>query len=112
MRRHIAEIFLSVLVIRTTQTLESKVNMAPANAFTTTDLVVLGRPARETLIFLYPLLEFRDGEEIDGLLPMAYPDDGSNEFDKEIGELEKGRIEMIEKIDDESFDVRTIVVLN
>jgi hypothetical protein len=63
------------------------------------------------LIVLYPLLELGNGEEVDRFLPMAHPDDGSNELDKEIGELEQRRIEVVEEVDDESLDVRTIIIL-
>jgi hypothetical protein len=78
----------------------------------TTDLVVLGRPASQMVMFLHPLMEFGNSEEVDGFLPMAYSDDGSNELDEEIGELEKRRIEVIEEVDDKPLDVRTIVILN
>lgn len=63
------------------------------------------------MMFLHPLLEFGDGEEVDRFLPMAHSDDGSNEFDEEIGELEKRRIKVVEEIDDKPLDVRTIVIL-
>lgn len=86
--------------------------MVPANASNTIDLVVLGRPASHVPIFLYPLLELRNGEEIDGFLSMAHSDDGSNELNEEIVELEKRWVEVIKEVDDESLDVRTIVILN
>jgi hypothetical protein len=63
------------------------------------------------LVFLRPLLEFRNSEEVDRFLPMAHSDDGSNEFDKEIGELEKRRIKVVEEVDDKPLDVRTIMIL-
>ena len=88
-----------------------KVSMEPANVRTTTDLVVLGRPASDMIIFLRPLLEFRNSEEVDRFLPMAHSDDGSNELDQEIGELEKRRIKVVEEVDDKPLDVRTIVIL-
>jgi hypothetical protein len=64
------------------------------------------------LIILHPLLELGNGEKVNGFLPMAYSDDGSNELDEEIGELEKRRVEVVKEVDDESLDVRTIVILN
>lgn len=88
-----------------------KVSMVPAIVRTTTDLVVLGRPASHMIIFLHPLLEFGDSEEVDRFLPMAHSDDGSNELDQEIGELEKRRVKVVEEVDDQSLDVRTIVIL-
>ena len=42
---------------------------------------------------------------------MAHSDDGSNELDEEIGELEKRRIKVVEEVDNKPFDVRTVVIL-
>jgi len=64
------------------------------------------------LIFLHPLLELGNGEEIDRFLPMTHSDDRGNELNEEIGELEKRRVEVVEEVDNESLDVRTIVILN
>jgi len=63
------------------------------------------------VMLLHPLLEFGNSEEVDRFLPMAHSDDGSNELDEEIGEFEKRGIEVVEEVDDEPLDVRTIVVL-
>ena len=63
------------------------------------------------MVFLRPLLEFGDSEEVDRFLPMTHSDDGSNELDEEIGELEKRRIKVVEEVDDKPLDVRTIVIL-
>ena len=64
------------------------------------------------LIVFHPLLELGNGEEIDRLLPMTHSDDGSNELNEEIGELEKRRVEVVEEVDDKSLDVRSIMILN
>ena len=63
------------------------------------------------MMFLHPLLEFGNSEEVDGFLPMSHSDDGSNELDQEIGELEKRRIKVVEEVNDKPLDVRTIVIL-
>ena len=81
------------------------------HASITTDLVILRRPASYVVMFLHPLLEFGNSEEVDGFLPMAHSDDGSNELDEEIGELEKRRIKVVEEVDDKPLDMRAVVIL-
>lgn len=60
---------------------------------------------------LEPLLIFRYGEEIDLLLSFAYPHDRCYELDKEIGDLEQRRIEMVQEIDKKALDMGAIVIL-
>lgn len=64
------------------------------------------------LILLHPLLELGDSEEINRFFPMAHSDNGSDEFNEEIRELEQRGIEVVEEVDDESLNVGTIVILS
>ena len=41
----------------------------------------------------------------------AYSDDGCHKLNQEVGELQQGWEEMVQKVDEKSFDVRTVVIL-
>lgn len=43
---------------------------------------------------------------------ITYSDNGSDKFHEKFGEFEKRGIEMIEEVDEEAFDMRTIVILD
>jgi hypothetical protein len=58
-----------------------------------------------------PLLILRDREEINTLLAFGNSHDGSYELDQEIRNLEQRRVKVIQEINEKSFDVRTIVIL-
>lgn len=45
------------------------------------------------------------------LLPFADLDDGSDKFYQEAGNLQQTWEEMVEEVDDETFDVRSIMIL-
>ena len=53
----------------------------------------------------------RDGEEVNLLVALRDSHDRCNEFDQELGHLEQGRVEVVEVVQDEAFDMRTIVIL-
>lgn len=76
-----------------------------------TNLVVLRVPLVRILRSLQPLFIFRYGEEIDSLLSFAYPHDRCDELDKEIGDFEQRRIEMVQEIDQKALDMGAIVIL-
>ena len=61
---------------------------------------------------LQPLLIFGYGEEIDSLLSFRYPHDRCYELDKEIGDFEQRRVEMVQKIDKKTLDMGAIVILD
>jgi len=43
---------------------------------------------------------------------VTYSDDGCHELNKEVGDLQQGREEMIQKVDEKSLDMRTVVILS
>lgn len=74
-------------------------------------LVVLGDPALGVVVLLPPLLVLGQGEE--GLLDFALGelDDGRDELDQETLEFEKRWEEEVEEVDEETLDVRSIMIL-
>lgn len=42
----------------------------------------------------------------------THPHDGRDELDKESGNLEQGRVEVVEEVDEQSLDMRTVVILD
>ena len=61
---------------------------------------------------LQPLLIFRYGEEIDSLLSFRYPHDGCHKLDKEIGNFEQRRVEMVQEVDKKALDMGAVVILH
>ena len=59
-----------------------------------------------------PFLVLRNREEVDLLVSFRDTDDRRNELDQELRNLEQRRIEVIEVVENETFDVRTIVILS
>jgi hypothetical protein len=58
------------------------------------------------------IAEFVKGERPEVRRTYTYPDDRSDEFHQESWEFEKGRIEMVEEIDQQSLNVASIVILS
>ncbi len=58
-----------------------------------------------------PFLVLRHGVERELLLSLPDFNDGCDEFDQESGNFEKRRVEVVEEIDDETFDMRSIMIL-
>lgn len=74
-------------------------------------LVVLGFPLVRVCSVLQPLLVLRDGEEIDLLVSLRDTNNRRDELDQELRDLEKGRIKVVEVVENETLDVRTIMIL-
>jgi len=76
-----------------------------------------------------PLLIFGDGEKVDPLFALCdlltqvgkraskeksiatHSDDGCHKLNQEAGDLQQGREEMVQKVDEKALDVRTVVIL-
>lgn len=61
---------------------------------------------------LQPLLVFRYGEKIDSLLSFRYPHDGGHKLNKEIGDFEQGRVEMVQEVDKKALNMGAVVILH
>ena len=60
---------------------------------------------------LQPLLILGDSKEIPPLITLRNAHDRRNELDQESGNLEERRVEVVEEVDEETFDVGAIVIL-
>lgn len=63
------------------------------------------------VVFLFPLLVLGHSEEHALLLALGYLDDGSDELIQEVGNLQQGGVEVVQKVDDKTLDMRTVVIL-
>lgn len=77
----------------------------------TETLVVLDSPALGIVVLLLPSLILGEGEEGPGLLSLGHLDDGGDELLEESLDVEEGRPEVVDEVDNESLDVRSIVIL-
>ena len=108
--RHVTEVRFRILILRGTQT-----------------FVVLGGPSRNMGVILCPLLVLWNGKEVFERLPLlnlldaryyelfcqpfTYPDDRSDKLHQKLGESEQGRVKVVEEVDQQALDMRTIVIL-
>jgi hypothetical protein len=76
-----------------------------------THLEVLDLPTPPIVRLLLPLLVLGNREKRNLLLVLANLDDRGDELDKEVLELEKGGEPVVEEVDNETLDVRTVVIL-
>ena len=58
-----------------------------------------------------PFLVLRNREEVDLLVSFRDTDDRSDELDQELRDLEQRGIEVIKVVENETLDMRTIVIL-
>ena len=93
------------------------------------DLVVLRVPLVRVWCLFQPLLILGNSEEVDALLALGdlrecvresiftrnvhttYSNDGRHELHQKVRDLQQRREEVIQKVNEETFNVRTIVVL-
>ena len=73
--------------------------------FASAHLVVLRLPTPAFIVCHFPLFILGHGVEADLLLALPDLDDRRNKFDEEFGYPKEGWVEVVEEIDDESFDV-------
>lgn len=85
---------------------------ANRNHIVAANLVVFRVPFVGILRSLQPLFIFRYGEEINSLLSFRYPNDRCYELDKEIGDFEQRRVEMVQEVDEKALDMGAIVILH
>ena len=93
-----------------------------------TYLVVLWAPFVCIRSLFHPFLVFRKGKEVSALVAFrnllnssvakhdtrvwpTYTDNGCDKFNQEFGKLEKRWIEMIKEVDEETFDMWTVMIL-
>lgn len=94
------------------------------------DLVVLRVPLVRIWCLFQPLLVLRNGEEVDALLALGnlreyirectltrnvrttYSNDGRHELHQKVRDFQQRREEVIQKVNEKTFNVRTVVVLH
>ena len=74
-------------------------------------LVVLGFPTLSVVVRLLPLLVLWHSIECHLLLAFPHPDDGCDELDQEFRDPEQRRVEVVKEVNDQTFDMRTVVIL-
>ena len=129
--RHVREVVPGVRILARSETLKgAKLTKSTQGLnWQMADLVVLRVPLVRIWSLFEPLLILGDGEEIDPLLalcdlckhvgvtlrrrkiPVTYSNDGCHELNQEIRNLQQRRKEMVQEIDEESLDVRAVVIL-
>ena len=101
------EVLLGICRSAGTQTLQaSEVDMASM-----THLVVLRVPPFAVVVLRLPLFVLGHGVKAVLLLSLPYLDDRGDELDQKVRDLEQGRVEVIQEVDDQTLDMRTIVIL-
>lgn len=113
---HVAEVLLSLLGRARAETLNIEMMSLSARVSRQgqphpTHLVVLWVPALAAVILLAPLLELGQREERLLILALGHLDNRRNELDEEAIELEQRRVEVVEVVDEETLDVRSIMIL-
>jgi hypothetical protein len=56
-------------------------------------------------------MEFHQGEEVDLLFALSNANDGRHELEKEARDFQQRWEEVVEEIDQETFNVRTVMIL-
>ena len=74
-------------------------------------LEVLDLPPAAVVRLGFPRFVFGNRKERELLLGLGDLDDRGDEFDEKVGQLEQRREPVVEEVDDETFDVRSVVVL-
>jgi hypothetical protein len=75
-------------------------------------LEVLDLPPAAVVRLGFPRFVFGNRKERELLLGLGDLDDRGDELDKKVGQLEQRREPVVEEVDDETFDVRPVVVLS
>lgn len=75
-------------------------------------LIILDMPSSSIGILLFPCFILGYSEERQMLLTLTDFHDRCDELDQEAWNLKETREEMVEEVDNETFDVRTIMILN
>jgi hypothetical protein len=101
------EVLLGICRSASTQTLQaSEDDMASI-----THLVVLRVPPFAVIVLRLPLFVLGHGVEAVLLLSLPYLDDRGDELDQKVRNLQQRGVEVIQEVDDQTFDMRTIVIL-
>jgi hypothetical protein len=74
-------------------------------------LVVFVLPSFAIIVLRLPLFVLRQRIETQLLLALPGLDDGRDEFDQEVGYAEQRGVKVVEEVDDQTLDVRSIVIL-
>lgn len=76
-----------------------------------TYFVILDGPPAAVVVLFLPGFVLGNCEEGQALLALCGPNDRSNELDKETRDLQKSWEEVVEPVDDETLNVRAIMIL-
>lgn len=127
----VGKVFTSIWSIWSTQTLSSSVSKAESDKHAWSYLEVFGFPFIVAIVLQSPCFIFWDRKEGDlflgalvftlsiaisiqkacRMIGLVYLDNGCDKFQKETRNVKKGWEHFINEIDNETLDVRTIVIL-
>lgn len=101
------EVLLGICRSAGTQTLRASEHATASP----THLVVLRVPTFAIVVLSLPLFVLRHSVEAVFLLSLPYLDDRGDELDQKVRNLQQRGVEVIQEVDDQTFDMRTIVIL-